>query len=327
MRCLVTGAAGFVGSSLCDKLLALGHEVVGIDCFVPYYPRPLKEHNLRQARDCVNFKFIETDICRVFETTKDGTTRLGMELLDSVAIVFHEAAQAGVRASWGRDFEIYCHHNILATQKLLEACKGREGLKIVYASSSSVYGETRKFPMEESDLPAPVSPYGMSKLAAEHLMRLYAANYDLYTVSLRYFTVYGPRQRPDMAFHRLIKAALTGAEFTVYGTGEQTRDFTFIGDIVQANLDAAERGKAGGVYNLGGGTRITMNDVIRLVESLAGQKINIRHIERQHGDVSHTGASVGLARQDFGFHPKVALKEGLTREIEFIRDVVLPQTS
>jgi len=323
----VTGAAGFVGSSLCDTLLALGHEVVGVDCFVPYYPRPLKEHNLLKARDSAKFTFVETDISRAFETTTHGTAKQGEALLDGVSLIFHEAAQAGVRASWGRDFEIYCHHNILATQKLLEACKEREGLKIVYASSSSVYGETRKFPMMENDAPAPVSPYGMSKLAAEHLMRLYKANYGLHTVSLRYFTVYGPRQRPDMAFHKLIKAALTGGEFIVYGTGEQTRDFTFIGDIVQANLDAAVRGKAGGVYNLGGGTRIAMNDVIRLIESLTGRRISIRYVERQHGDVSHTGASVELARQDFGFQPRVMLEEGLAKEIEYIKDAVIPRVS
>lgn len=318
MHCIVTGVAGFVGSSIADKLLAEGHSVTGIDCFVPYYPRELKDNNLAGARDHKNFHFIEADICDVF------TGPAAQGLLDGVSIIFHQAAQAGVRASWGKDFSIYCHNNIEGTQKLLEACKERKDLRIVYASSSSVYGETAKFPMEETDVPAPVSPYGVSKMAAEHLSQLYAFNYGLHTASLRYFTVYGPRQRPDMAFHKLIRAVLTHEEFAVYGNGEQTRDFTFIQDIVQANIDAALKGKPGTVYNIGGGTRISMNDVIRLVESLSGIKARIKYVGPQHGDVSHTGASVERAKRDWGYAPKVTLETGLAREIEFIDQHVLP---
>lgn len=320
MRCIVTGAAGFIGSTLCERLLREGHEVLGIDCFVPYYPRTLKEENLRAARDHERFRFLEADICDLF-ASREGQAQ---SILEGVDVVFHEAAQAGVRASWGKDFDIYCHNNILGTQMLLEACRGREGLKVVYASSSSVYGETAKFPMEESDLPAPVSPYGVSKLAAEHLMRLYNANYGLHTVSLRYFTVYGPRQRPDMAFHRLIAAVLTEAEFNLFGDGKQTRDFTFVGDIVQANLDAARAGAPGAVYNLGGGARVSMNQVVEFVEEVTGKKARIHYDKRQHGDVSHTGASVERARRDLGFAPKVSLKEGLALEAQFIDSVVLP---
>ena len=324
MRCLITGVGGFVGSSLCDRLLSEGHEVVGIDCFVPYYPRAFKEANLLCAREHPRFRLVEADLCDVFDPEATSGKQSGRALLEGVDVVFHQAAQAGVRASWGTEFRIYCDCNILGTQRLLETCKGREGLRVVYASSSSVYGETGKFPMEETDLPAPVSPYGMSKLAAEHLAVLYHANFGVSTVSLRYFTVYGPRQRPDMAFHRLCAAVLTGREFAVFGNGEQTRDFTFIDDIVQANLDAANHGKPGGVYNIGGGTRISMNDVIRMVEDVIGRKGNIRYVERQHGDVSHTGASVERARRDWGFAPKVALREGLRREAEHIERVILP---
>jgi nucleoside-diphosphate-sugar epimerase len=320
----VTGVAGFIGSSIADRMLANGHEVAGIDCFTAYYPRAIKENNLASARQCGRFTLHEADLCDVFEKPDSARAR---ELLEGVDVVFHQAAQAGVRASWGRDFEIYTHCNILATQKLLEACKSRSGLKIVYASSSSVYGETDKFPMSEEDLPAPVSPYGVSKLAAEHLARLYHANYGTHTVSLRYFTVYGPRQRPDMAFHRLITAVLKGEEFVVYGDGTQTRDFTFIDDIVGANIDAAERGRPGGVYNLGGGTRISMNDVFKMVEGITGKPARIRYIDRHHGDVSHTAASVARAERDFGFKPQVSLPEGLRREAEWIEQVMMPLAS
>jgi UDP-glucose 4-epimerase len=320
----VTGVAGFVGSSLAERLLADGNEVVGIDCFVPYYPRALKELNLEACRRHSAFTFVEADIVDAFDTASPAGAARAAGILDGTQAVFHQAAQAGVRASWGASFDVYCHNNILGTQKLLEACRGRDGLRVVYASSSSVYGETAKFPMEEDDLPRPLSPYGVSKLAAEHLMRLYSANFGVQTVSLRYFTVYGPRQRPDMAFHRLCRAVLLGEQFRVFGTGEQTRDFTFIDDIVQANIDAANRGVSGGVYNLGGGTRISMNDVIRLIEKVAGRKANIVHEGKEKGDVSHTGASVERARAAWGFQPRVSLEEGLARELEHIGRVVIP---
>lgn len=321
MKAVVTGAAGFIGSSLVDRLLADGWEVIGIDSFVPYYPRLLKERNLSAALANPHFLFLEGDLRDVVVGRHPGVSPA--QIFEGADVVFHQAAQAGVRASWGRDFNIYCDNNILATQVLLEACRHYSGIRIVYASSSSVYGETCKFPMEETDLPAPVSPYGVSKLAAEHLMNLYHANYGIHTVSLRYFTVYGPRQRPDMAFHKLCRAALTGGEFVLYGSGDQSRDFTFIDDIVEANLAAARSGKAGGVYNLGGGTRISMNDVIALVEELSGRRVSVKRIDRHAGDVTHTGACVARAQRDLGFAPQVNLCTGLARELEFIETVAL----
>jgi len=318
LRCLVTGAAGFIGSALCRRLLNESHEVVGIDSFLPYYDRRIKEQNLPRA-DAANWTFLEKDVVDVF-ALRDGAAP---ELVAGVDVVFHQAAQAGVRSSWGKDFSIYTHNNILATQLLLEACKAAGGVKVVYASSSSVYGETERFPMNEDDVPAPVSPYGVSKLAGEHLARLYHHNFGLHTVSLRYFTVYGPGQRPDMAFHRLIRSAYTGDEFRMFGDGEQTRDFTFVGDIVQANLDAARAGQAGAVYNLGGGTRVSMNQVIEMVERVTGKQPNVKREGRQKGDVTNTGADTTRARDDFGFKPSVSLEEGLAREAEYIQQVIL----
>lgn len=311
MRCLVTGAAGFIGSTLSELLLSQGHEVVGIDCFVPYYPRSIKEANLSTAREHDRYTFLEKDICDVFDDPDSGA-------LDGIDAVFHQAAQAGVRASWGKDFQIYIHNNIEATQKLLESAKRHPGIRVVYASSSSVYGETDRFPMNEQDLTRPVSPYGVSKLAAENLMNLYHHNFGVETVSLRYFTVYGPRQRPDMAFHRIIRSILAGEQFHLFGSGEQTRDFTFVGDIVRANVDAAAEGKAGGVYNLGGGTRISMNDVIELLEKITGRKANVTREKKQDGDVMNTGADVSRAAADFHFKPAVTLEEGLKQEVEYI---------
>lgn len=318
MRCLVTGAAGFIGSTLCEKLLDLGHQVVGVDCFVPYYPREFKDRNLAKSRTSDRFTLIETDLCDLF----DGPEGEGASLIQDVDVIYHQAAQAGVRASWGKDFQIYTHNNIMATQKMLEACKARPDIRVVYASSSSVYGETDRFPMRESDLTRPVSPYGVSKLAAENLMCLYQHNFGVQTVSLRYFTVYGPRQRPDMAFHRIIRSILTGETFRLFGSGEQTRDFTFVGDIVDANIAAGEKGKAGGIYNLGGGTRISMNDVIALMEEICGRKANVVREGVQLGDVTNTGADVSRAQEDFGFAPKVSLEEGLRREVEFIGELL-----
>lgn len=313
--------AGFIGSTLCERLLEQGNSVVGIDCFVPYYPRAIKEKNLQASLRDDRFEMVEQDLCDVFATDEES------DILDGVDVVYHQAAQAGVRASWGKDFDIYVHNNILATQRLLEACKKKPGIRVVYASSSSVYGETDRFPMHEQDLPKPVSPYGVSKLAAEHLMGLYNHNFGVETVSLRYFTVYGPRQRPDMAFHRIIRSILTGEEFRLFGSGEQTRDFTFVGDIVDANIQAGQKGKAGKVYNVGGGTRISMNDVIALMEEIAGKKANVVREGRQQGDVTNTGADVSAAKADFEFKPAISLEEGLKREVDYIRQLLEAESS
>lgn len=324
MRCLITGAAGFVGSSLADRLLELGHSVVGYDRFIPYYDLRIKHANYAAALAHPNFQFVESDIAEVFSAEsmpKDGTPHPALKDVD---VIFHQAAQAGVRASWGRDFEIYTHNNILATQRLLEAARTVPGIKVVYASSSSVYGETPKFPMNEDDPTAPVSPYGVSKLAAEHLCRLYTHNFGVHTVSLRYFTVFGPRQRPDMAFHKLCRAALNGDPFTLFGDGNQSRDFTFISDIVEGNIAAGLHGKPGAVYNLGGGARTTMLEVIDIIKELAGGAPNIKVAQKALGDVTHTGADTTRAQQDLNFAPKVSIREGLAREIDYVRQVILP---
>ncbi|NUQ06313.1 MAG: NAD-dependent epimerase/dehydratase family protein, partial [Anaerolineae bacterium] len=294
---LVTGAAGFLGSSISERLLAdpSVEEVVGLDAFLDYYPRDRKEANLAPLRADRRFRFVEANLL-------DADLPA---LLGAVDGVFHQAAQAGVRASWGASFAIYTDCNILATQRLLEACRAAR-TRVVYASSSSIYGETRKIPMHEDDLPQPVSPYGVSKLAAEHLCVLYTKNFGVPTVSLRYFTVYGPRQRPDMAFHKFIRAAIEGRPIEIYGDGEQTRDFTFVSDAVDANLAAMERGRPGAVYNIGGGSRVSVNEVLATLGELLGRPLDIRNMARAQGDVTHTYADTTRARGEIGFAPRVA---------------------
>ncbi|HED24756.1 MAG TPA: NAD-dependent epimerase/dehydratase family protein, partial [Firmicutes bacterium] len=275
--CLVTGAAGFIGYHLAKRLLRDGHRVIGVDCFTDYYDPAIKKNNAAILLSNPNFTLRQEDLVEAADSLPDG-----------VRWVFHQAAQAGVRASWGREFAHYTHHNILATQRLLEWARRSKPERFVYASSSSVYGAAEKLPMREDDLPRPVSPYGVSKLAAEHLCQLYYHNFDVPAVSLRYFTVYGPGQRPDMAFHRFIRAILDSREVVVYGTGEQTRDFTFVDDIVAANLAAAlAKQGPGRVYNIGGGTRISINGVLQLLGELTGEKIGIRREEAQAGDPAH----------------------------------------
>jgi UDP-glucuronate 4-epimerase len=310
MRSVITGVAGFVGSTLCDRLLQLGHEVIGIDCFTEYYSRAVKERNLLKARSHPKFSMIEDNLL---------TTDLN-KLLDGAQWVFHQAAQAGVRRSWGSYFETYTNCNVLATQRLLEHCRGVKSIeRIVYASSSSVYGNAESYPTREDLTPRPVSPYGVTKLAAEHLACLYASEFGLPTVSLRYFTVYGPRQRPDMAFNRFVSDALRGKELTVFGDGEQSRDFTFVDDIVTANILAAAKGELGGVYNLGGGTQATVNQVLDIVRGNLGA-VKVRYLERQAGDAKHTSADTTRAREVLGFRPTVGLAEGIGREIEWLRE-------
>lgn len=312
MRCVVTGVAGFVGSTLAERLLADGHEVVGIDCFTDYYGRDVKERNLATARQSARFTFHEEDLA---EADLDAR-------LDGVEVVFHQAAQAGVRASWGETFASYTHHNVLATQRLLEAAKRRMGRggprRVVYASSSSVFGEGAELPMRETTFCRPYSPYGVTKLAAEHLCELYRNNFGLSTVSLRYFTVYGPRQRPDMGFHKFIRAALRGEPIVVYGDGQQTRDFTFIDDVVQANVLAATS-QADGVFNVGGGSRVTLGHVFDTLGEVLGAPVKTTRGDRQAGDVSHTDADAARARAELGWAPKVPLAEGLARQAAWHR--------
>ena len=312
MTALVTGAAGFIGSHLCAALLEAGERVRAIDSFTDYYPRSLKEENLAEIRSREGFSFIELDL---LEAPLHS-------LLDGVSVVYHLAGQPGVRASWGREFDAYTANNVLVTQRLLEACRTRTTVrKFVYASSSSVYGAAERFPTPETARPAPRSPYGVTKLAAEHLCELYRDNFGVPTASLRLFTVYGPRQRPDMAFSRLVEAALDGRPFELYGDGQQTRDFTFVADVVEAFRSAA-RSSWCGVANVGGGARRSMRDVLAIVESICGT-VRIEHRPPEAGDVRDTSADTSTARSAFGYEPAVSLADGLAAMIAWRRGRIL----
>jgi nucleoside-diphosphate-sugar epimerase len=308
MRILVTGCAGFIGSHLCERLVALGHEVIGIDALTDYYALDVKRSNLSRLHEDSRFVFHNLDLA-----VDDLSS-----LLEGVDVVYHEAGQPGVRASWGNYFETYTRNNVLATQRLLEAVKHLPLQKFVYASSSSIYGDAESFPTAESTIPAPVSPYGVTKLAAEHLVYTYWRNYGLPTMSLRYFTVYGPRQRPDMAFHRFISRALKGETIRVYGDGEQTRSFTYVGDVVAANIAAATSSAAGVAVNIGGGAQASVNETLRLIEELIERPLSVRYEDTQRGDVRHTAAETRLARQALCFSARVGIEEGLTAEVEWL---------
>ena len=311
MKALVTGVAGFIGSHLSEALLAKGWDVTGVDAFTDYYPRAIKEANLEGLRSSPGFQFVETSLQQA---------DLGA-LLEGRTHVFHLAAQAGVRKSWGRDFRTYTDNNVDATQKLLEACVGRALHRFVYASSSSLYGDNVSMPMREDALPQPVSPYGVTKLAAEQLGYLYFVNHALPATALRYFTVYGPRQRPDMAFHRFIRASLDGAPITLFGDGEQTRDFTYVADAVAATIAAGERGVPGRAYNVGGGSRVSMNRVIEIIGEVAGRPLEVRREPAQKGDMRDTYADTTLARSDLGFAPSVTLEQGIEAEYRWLSSV------
>jgi nucleoside-diphosphate-sugar epimerase len=301
MKALVTGGAGFVGSHLSERLLAQGAEVVAIDSFTDYYPRAIKERNLAALRGQAGYRLIEADL-----------NALDLrEVLTGITHVFHLAAQAGVRKSWGRDFQTYTALNVDATQRLLEACVGLPLERVVYASSSSVYGDAVEMPMREDAMVQPVSPYGVTKLAAEHLCHLYYVNHAVPTVSLRYFTVYGPRQRPDMGFNRFFSALLDNRPVVQFGDGRQTRDFTFIADIVTATANAAVQGVPGRVYNIGGGSRVSLGDVFEMIARVSGRRLEIDHQPAQKGDMRDTFADTSRARADLGFQPSVDLETGL----------------
>jgi UDP-glucuronate 4-epimerase len=308
-RSVVTGCAGFIGSQVAEALLAGGHEVVGIDCFTDNYPREHKQANLTWARDHDLFTFAAGDLV---------TTRVEA-LLDGCDTVFHLAAEPGVRSSWGQRFDRYLRNNIRATQRLLEASAAAPERRIVYASSSSVYGESEALPTPEHATPKPLSPYGVTKLAAEQLCRLYHAEQGVDAVALRFFSVYGPRQRPDMAFRRFCEAAAAGAPIEIYGDGRQTRDFTFVGDVVDAVLAAGAGGGAGGeVYNIGGGSRVSLAAALELLAAIAGRPLDVRRHERESGDVQDTGADITRARDALGFRPATDLRAGLEAEFEWV---------
>jgi UDP-glucose 4-epimerase len=303
---LVTGAAGFIGSHLADALLEDGHAVTGVDCFTDYYPRALKEENLLRARDFDSFKLIEAD--------------LGVEplagLLDEVEGVFHLAAQAGVRGSWGSGFDDYIHDNIRVSQRLFDVA-AEAGIRIVFASSSSIYGDAETYPTLEETRASPISPYGVSKLACEALAHAYGRSKGLEYAALRYFTVYGPRQRPDMAFTRIARALLAGAEFTLLGDGTQSRDVTFVGDAVAATRAAMECRDAHGSYNIGGGSEATLSSVIARFEDLADRSLNVRHAPVAAGDVRRTAADISRAWSDLGWRPEVTLDDGVEQHFRW----------
>ncbi len=308
MRTLVTGAAGFVGSHLCEDLIARGDEIVGVDCFLDNYERGIKEAQIAGLREHAGFELIESTI-------------LDLDLakaLTGVDRVFHLAALPGVRPSWGTAFADYLTHNVLSTQALLEASKEAGIGRLVYASSSSVYGDTDVLPMREDAITRPYSPYGVTKLAAEHMVRLYSRNFGLPTVSVRYFTVYGPRQRPDMAIQRFLSAARDGTPIRVFGDGLQSRDFTYVADIVEGTRCAAETGEPGAVYNIGGGSRVTLNGLISMIEAVSGASLNVHREPGKPGDVRSTEADCRLARDVLEFIPTISLEEGLSRHWRFL---------
>ncbi|MBK5255624.1 MAG: GDP-mannose 4,6-dehydratase [Vicinamibacteria bacterium] len=309
MRFVVTGAGGFIGSHLCDRLLEAGHDVVGIDGYVPFYAREIKERNIAKAVTSKRFLLHETLIEKADELES---------LLKGADAIYHLAAQAGVRASWGDDFAGYVAHNILGTQRLLEAAVNAKVPRLVYASSSSVYGDVNELPLRESMALAPVSPYGVTKLAAEHLVHLYGKADGLSVTSLRFFTVFGPRQRPDMAFHRFLKAVRDGQPITLYGDGEQTRDFTFIADLVDVLQCSVVQGRPGLVYNVGGGQRISVLKVLETIATITGREVRIDRQAGQKGDMRDTLADTALAARDLGFVPKTPLATGLKAEWEWI---------
>jgi UDP-glucuronate 4-epimerase len=316
-RAVVTGAAGFIGSHLCERLVAEGWDVVGVDCFTDYYARSDKEDNLRGLDGAPSFSLLEADLL----------DDAWLPVLGAGDTVFHLAAQAGVRGSFGPTFARYARDNVVATQRVFEGARAAGCRRVVWASSSSVYGDAPSYPCRESDWLQPRSPYGVTKRACEDLARVYAGG-GLDLVGLRYFTVYGPRQRPDMAMRLLCEAVTAGAPFGVYGDGLQSRDFTFVADACDATLRAALAPVVAPVYNVGGGSETTLSEVIDLVERLAGNRLLTVHHPAQGGDVRRTASDTSAARADLGWRPRVELDTGLAAELAWVqRSAVRSQAS
>ena len=312
MKCLVTGCAGFVGSHLTEALLARGDDVLGIDSLVPFYDLSFKRRNLAGLLSHPRFQFEEVDLAQADLRP----------LLKGVDVVFHIAGQPGVRDSWGEKFAGYTRNNVLATERLLHASVDAGLKRFVFAGSSSVYGDSPAMPWHEDVCPQPRSPYAITKLAAEHLCRSYHLDFGVPTTVVRFFTVYGPRQRPDMAFHKFLRAALRDEPIPLYGNGQQTRDFTFVSDIVAGTLAAAEAPDAvGGVFNLGGGSRIVLLDLLEMLSGVVGKHVAIHQLGQQAGDVRHTWADITRSKQVLGYQPQVGLEEGLRAEYDWIRQV------
>jgi len=310
MKIVITGAAGFIGSHLSETLLANGHDVVGVDQIEAHPAKFVKEDNLKEAMAHPRFRWMSADLLNV---DLDA-------LFADADVVFHLAGIAGVRGSWGASFSDYLQANVLLTQKVLEACKRSPGLKkLVYASSSSVYGGGNGAYSSESSPTRPISPYGLTKLAGEQLCHVYHHEFGVPYTALRYFTVYGPRQRPDMGFHRFMKAALFDEPLPVYGDGEQTRDFTYVSDLVQANVAAMTYGVHGTVFNVGGVETASVNEVLRRIERLSGKPLKIERLPEQPGDPFATRADVSLARRELGYAPDVSLADGMAKQWAYIQ--------
>ena len=311
MRVVVTGVGGFIGSHTAEALLSNGHTVTGIDCFVPTYSRAIKDRNLHPCLQAGGFDFIPADL-----RTDDLRP-----ILEDADAVMHLAAQPGVRSSWGTGFLDYATHNVVATQRLLEASTAVGISRFVYASSSSIYGNATSYPSRTDAVPQPYSPYGVTKLAAEHLSSAYGQNFGLPVISLRYFTVYGPRQRPDMAINRLINAGLTGDAFELYGDGEQVREFTFVDDVVRANVAALEADAPPGcVANISSGEPSSMNQVISLVTRALDMEVNVVRNVRASGDVRRTGGDISSAKAILDWSPTTGLEVGVRRQVRWQRE-------
>jgi nucleoside-diphosphate-sugar epimerase len=306
-RVLVTGAAGFLGSHLCERLLDVGHQVVAVDCFTDFYAREVKEENLRELLGRPGFTLLELDLSC---DDLDG-------LLERVDVVIHLAAQAGVRPSFGHGFASYVRHNISATQRLLEAAVQHPPISFTYASSSSVYGNALRYPTDECTPRRPMSPYGVTKASTEDLAGVYHRCYGLPVVGLRYFTAYGPRQRPDMAFTNFLTRALRGELVPVYGDGRQVREFSYVDDVVAGTIAGARFGRPGAIYNIGGGQPVQLIDAIAVIEELLGHQVALDRRDAQIGDAPRTGCDGSLARRDLGFVAKTSLREGLINQLEW----------
>jgi UDP-glucose 4-epimerase len=314
---LVTGACGFIGSHLAERLVADGWRVTGVDSFEDYYPRYYKEHSRAQLIGSGAFTLHEINLLTLRLPESESAALLSHCVRDA-DVVFHLAAQAGVRSSWGTDFHVYTENNVLATQLLLEVARTEGVDRFVYASSSSVYGDTDTLPMREGAVCRPFSPYGVSKLAGEHLCHLYWRNFGLPTVAVRFFTVYGPRQRPDMGFHRFIRLMLEERPIPVYGDGSQTRDFTYASDIV-SGLVAAAGAPEGELFNLGGGSRVSLLQALDVLGEVMNRAPSLDMRKRQAGDVRDTWASLDHAHEVLDYRPSVSLAQGLAAEVQWLR--------
>jgi UDP-glucose 4-epimerase len=312
LKALVTGCAGFIGSTLSERLLDEGFDIIGIDSFTDYYSKDIKEFNLKKLM--LNDKF---------NLVNENLVTCNLKKYIDVDYVFHQAGQPGVRGSWGYDFEEYIYNNISATQKLLEVSKNFNIKKIIYASSSSVYGNTDTIPMKETQITRPYSPYGVTKLAAENLCDLYSKNYGLPVISLRYFTVYGPRQRPEMAISRFIKNILYDKEIYIYGDGKQGRDFTYVDDIVDANIKAAYSNVKSDIFNVGSQSPIKLIDVVKIIEDIIDKKANINYLDSEKGDVKDTYSDISKIKECLGYKCKFDLEKGIYEQIKYMKNLHL----